>query len=510
MANPIAYHSNTLLLALEGKGAGTIYNSAVSATPDQTNKRFTMGTQTRIADLSGVSDDFFNGFDLYFPASDTTYHIIDWEEGLGRATVAEVPSLLDTGACQFRKALWSPNLLAANPASMACDGILNRVHKIVSTSASLDVMTFLPNLLGQCGFEELTSAFPSSEQAVGVWWNNTGGSDWSVSSTSPLLGSRMAILTVPASGDKEITQKLRSALIAGRRYRLVMKVQAVTGATGSGGLRVLLTNHLGGGGLDTDWDVQAITTSSAWVSHDFLPTSSTPNGRLTIRALFANRGAATTIRVDEVSLWDITTAPSALLAFSHNWDGAANLEVRGYYCDPSRTSVGSADYAVLSAPGTVSGSSPVLREWTVADPPTSSQAFPCYRILIPASASFQYQVGELLLGAKWAWSRAMALGIDPQERDYQDTLQRSLSGAETRILHAEQRVIKGRIPTLSTADAAIWDGPFRERHVRVGEPFAISWAGHWDTPLLLKSRNVKLPYNMPTLRDAEFEFVEVV
>lgn len=517
MANPQLYIRNVLAIARDGLGDGTVYCQGSSATPDQTNKRFTLAGITPIADLPAITDDIFNSYILWFPNTKGKYHVVDYAAGPGQATTFETPNLIDTGAWELRRTIHVPDILAANPALMACDGLPSQKAKIRAVNVACMIDVALPNLLGQGGFEELAAGpFPVSSQPAGKW--STGYSPIAVASASALLGSRMALWTV-GGGTADLNQLLTGRLKKGKTYRCILKVQAVGAATNAGAISFQVRNFPGLTNVDANWggagtwSLGAIGTSPSWVtSPDFIPDFDTANGLLTMTASDVNAGSATAVRIDEIYLWEVVPV-SALLAFGHNWDGiGANLYVFGNRCQRSRTGfssgTGTDDIYIVTA-ASVSGIAPVRQTWTVADPPTANQAFPIYTIYIPANANFQYEIGELLLGQARTLDRSPDLGMDPNERDYREVINTTLSGAETRALFSEPRRITGRITYASAADFAVFNGDFREYHIRDGQPFALYWPGQFDElPILLKSRNVKMPYARGPRPDIEFEFIE--
>jgi hypothetical protein len=532
MSNPILTINNAAKRAQEGLGDGTVFASATgtSNTVDdaQTNKRLTFVAFTPIADLPAGSDDQFNSYVAVAVPTGTVYTVTDWVESTKTATVDEVPAAEDVGtgkAWDLRRTLYCPDADAAFPIHRAVNGFPAIKAKIRDASVALTIDAHLPNLVGQGGFEELpVAAFPSTVQVAGKWWASS--TDWQVTAAAAgMYGSRKAEW-VPGSDSQNIRQLPLlpvGGLKKGKTYRVIMKVQSVTGATGAGCLQVFVINDNGNVNLDADWGTNgvwvlpAIGTGAAWVvSPDFVPDVDSDSSllRLMIVADYANRGATTEVRIDEVSFWEVVPV-SSLLAFGHNWDGSPGPLVRGYYASPSRDGITSADYVDLLAAAAVSGSGPLRRTWTIADPPTSAQAFPIYRIQIAAHASFQYEVGELLLGQSFPLTRAPKLGMDPQARDYQETIQRTLSGAETVIVHSEPRVLAGTIPAPAAAELAVWNGAFRERHYSTKrEPFGVYWPDHWPDSVLMRCHKLgtphQFPLGMPNPADVEIEFREAL
>lgn len=510
MANPTLYIANAILDAEQGLGDGTAYASGTSATVDQANKRFTIGGLSLIADLGDDTDDLLNGMLLYFPASGNRYHVTDWTAGTDQATVAETPATVDTGACRFLRTLYTYTALASHPAKQACDGVLAKLFKVQAANVALDLRVFLPNLLGQGGFEELAvGPISNTYSAPGVWYRLGAGVD--VVSSSALRGSRMGLWD--GATDNYFAQRTLYSLTKGHRYRILLLAQAVGGNTSTGALQVQVTTING-----TSIVVQAlaaITTTATWYIVDFV--SGFDCAATFILALTAaNIGSATDVRVDEFYIWDITDAPSALLAFGHNWDGITSVNVIGCRCDPSRTSfssgTGTDDLSMITGV-TVNGSGPVVQTWTVGSPPTSTQAWPVYRILIPANTAYQYQVAELLLAAKYSLGRSFRLGIDPEGRQDRDTVTVTESGAEQITIRTKPRILEGSFPHVSAADRAFWDVAFRERHFSgtKRDVVAVKWDGHLrEEPVLFRCHKLRTPWQTPTVADVEMELREVL
>lgn len=508
MATPTFYINNAARRAADGLGDGTVYATASSAVPDPANMRFTLTGLAIIADLGADADDKFNGYTLYFPASGNRYHVVDWEAATDMATTYEAPQSYDTGACEFRRTLWAPDMDAAHPIIRAVNGSPSKTAKSRAANVKLQVQVSLPNLIGQAGFEELTvGAFPSTEQLPGKWWSDT---DWAVSGTSPVHGSRMAVLTVPGSGDKVLQELLVDTLQAGITYRLIFKARSVTGATSTGGLQIYIENHLNGQAVAsnvTPWSVPAIGTTATWYAVDFVPDFTTTHARIRIFGIFANRGAATAIHVDEVCIWDPVNV-GALLAFNHALDGCpsppSNSILMGYRCPIDRTNVSSDDWALLGADAAILGTAPYLKEDFAAS------IYPIYRITFDAVANKTHEIGELLLAETLSLSRTPNTGIDPQAREYTDELATAKSGAEVRVLFSDRRRVKLAFRVPAAANLATLDGVVRERHLKNGEPLAVVWTGHWDTPVLFYLRGLSLPWNTSIRSDAELELIESV
>lgn len=495
---PIVYHSNAIRLAElarpaagTGFGDGTIYATATSAVPDQDTSTFTLTGVTRIADLGADANDQFNGYVLYFPASGNVYHILDYVAPAGSplsapvVTVWEIPDLADVTACHLRRTVWEPNAAAANPALNAADGVRSTPWQQRAANTRMELEVCLPNLVGQGGFEEIAvGALPSTVQAKGLWWSASG---FTVASALALLGSRMCSFTVPGSGDEDLQQRMVGSLRKGRTYGILMKCQAVTGSTAAGGLAVRVRNHLSGADVDADldtdgkWDVPSITTTAAWQQTTFVPDFDTDDGKLMITAVFANRGSATVIRIDEVYVWDIVNV-AALLAFDHNWDGtnpsAGDLVVYRQYCSTSRAGIaGGTEYVAIINAGAVKGTAP----WLVAGTATAA---PIYRLLSLGTSGLTYQVGELLLCEKWTLARGFPLPAERGPTKYRQTIQETVSGARRIYRYHQMRQFEATMPIVDAADLLIWDGPFRRHHIDRRDCFAVRLGSEDDLLLM--------------------------
>ncbi len=517
MAAPALYIRNALSLAEEGLGDGTTYAEAIgvsnSLADAQTNKRLTFVSFAPMADMGADADDLWNGYLAYNAVTGNRYHIVDWVAGTDTATLFEVPESSDIVPSgqqwEFRRTLREGESAPDAPACRAVDGYPSIPWKGRAANVDQLIDVHLQNLINRGGFEEsAVGGFPSSVQPPGIWYSDDA---WSTGSNALLLGSRAALWTAPGSGNKALHQRLRFPLKQGATYRLIMKAYAIGGATASDFLRVDLINHNAGTLLDATWDadgtwnVGAIGTSVAWfTSPDFIPDFDSDTARLMITAMNANRGGATSARIDEIYLWEVINV-GALLAFRHNWNDAfpSSLPVvMGYRADPSRSGIGADDFATLLSLSQLSGTTPFLAEF----PPA---IFPIYRIALPGNALIQYEAGQILLAEKWPWLSHPEIGMSPKDYQYQKKRQETLSGAETTILYNTRRAFKGKLSRIKALDQAIWEGVFRERHIGLEEVFAAVFPGQFDTPILFKCHEAKLTSN--TVRpDVDFDFLEAL
>lgn len=361
-------------LADAGAGDGTSYATFATATISVANKTFVLGTFTLRADMGADANDKINGYLLKFTSSGNVYHITDWDAATDKATVAETPDTADTGAGEVLVNVLEATQTAAFPARQATDWRPFTKWKGTSATAA-ELYFFLPNLIKDGGFEE---------QAAG----NVGGdwtaesTDWQVSSTTPLLGSRMAVWD--ADADAYLTANLTATVKKGRTYVVAFKVQSV-GANPSAGALSIRVRQKNSPNSDVDADfggagawTPTVTTTAAWVSQEFVPDFDTDEAQLFVDGISANIGAATDIRVDEFYIWEKIT-PSRLVIQGHNLNGSENILARAAYCNPLRTSYSSDDYTEILASYDQDGTGLVYKTLTAT-------ARPVYHLSIPAES----------------------------------------------------------------------------------------------------------------------------
>ena len=124
MSTPEILHQNLLNIAQAGRGDGTIYATATSAAVDQSAKTLTLTGLSIMTDLGADGNDKFNGYTIYFPASERGYLITDWTAAV--ATVFEYPNILDTTACQILRTLYTDDFNVANPIRYGSNGQLEK------------------------------------------------------------------------------------------------------------------------------------------------------------------------------------------------------------------------------------------------------------------------------------------------------------------------------------------------------------------------------------------------
>lgn len=507
---PTLFIKNAIRLAELGLGDGTIYASGSAATPNVAQKTFALTGTTPIADLAAIVDDIFNGYILRFPASGNIYHIVDYVAGTATVTAYETPASGDTGAFEIRRRLVENKSAAGNPAHRLSDGQVFSPWKGSAANQAQRIDVYLPNLIGQGGFEELAAgAFPGAYSAKGKWFNQAPA-DWAVSATSPLLGSRMAVWT-PGGLDSLLIQALSSTFKKGRKYRLVLKAQAVTGATGNSGIDIYIANRSTGSALSpgftggNPWSLGAIGTSAAWfTSPDFTVDSDAAEARIEIIGRIANKGAATAVRIDEVYFWEQVNV-GALAVFGHNWEGMPARNVYGLNCDGFRSGVvAGVDYNII---GNVqaTGSGPYLSEFTPA-------IYPVYGILLDPFSLYAYEASEILLAEKWAWEYGPSRNPGAEDFQYDRARHKSRSGVVTSILHNEKRKFETDLKSISPADNDIWLKEFKPHHLDTDHPFAAKWDLAWGNQPVLWRNNldrIKLTYPTPDNPDTQIDWEEV-
>lgn len=487
-------------------GDGTVYGSASSAAPNVSQKTFALTGFSWIADVGADSDDKFNGYFLYFPASGNRYHIVDWVAATDTATVYENPASTDTGACEIRRGLWAENSLASNPAHRLADGQLFATWKGSAPNQGQNIDIHLPNLIGQGGFEELAvGAFPAAYSAKGKWFAE---SDWTVSATSPLLGSRMAEW-VPGAADAELINTFVAPVKSGRKYRIICKAQAVTGATNASAIQIYIDNRATGISLvpgftgGNPWSLGAIGTTAAWfTSPDFTVGSDSNEARIDIVSRIANKGVATAVRIDEIYFFEQVNV-GALLVFGHKWEGMPAASLFGYNCprDRSNITVG-VERFTLASPQAV-GSGAYLLEFAPA-------IYPIYRINLNAFSLYAYEAAEILLAEKWAWGRHIMMPFDPELIEKEESLFRSRLGVEQSVTHSRRRRYKGQIKLLSDIDRDIWLNDWYPHHHDPRHPFAVRIDAARPVVLMNDAEGI-FGMNYESVRPTrEFNWLEVV
>ena len=258
------------------------------------------------------------------------------------------------------------------------------------------------------------------------------------------------------AGDLSIRQKLVGSMVKGKKYRLIFKAQAVTGATAAGGLSIYIRNFANSTSLDTDWDTNAfwlpaaIGTSASWfISPDLVPEFSTDNPEIVIFGIYANRGAATAIKIDEVYLWEIVDVVS-ILAFNHNWNGSTTLDIWANYCNRTRTNFSASEQTRPLENGIINTSGPYSKEF-------SSTKYPVYQIILDANTNYQYEAGQIMLCEKWLWARHPKLTWDPYKTRKEEKRITTRGGQTTFVEYYQKAMVgPGTVEHLTTAERDLW------------------------------------------------------
>ncbi len=510
------YYKNALKIAEDGLGDGTVYASATGATPDQANKHFTLTGLSIIADLGADADDKFNGYILYFPASQNKYHIIDWEAAQDRATIFSndiTDMSIDTGACEIRRALYVSNAMASNPLLYAVDGFVKST-KWKSNGLQSLIYVHLPNLLDNGGFES---------SSLTPWLMSTSGgtADTSaINSTSPILGIYDYKLN---RGDRtwvQIAQNITRIMKANTTYRLLFKAK-YSGTLNAGDFEIYLFRTLAKAAFSNPssgsifpsssaprWE-PVLTTSNAWHWIDVVMPSFDLTERMNL--IFRITGTSTAdIFIDEIYFFPKVNIASLILAnFTGAFNSVSEIGVGGLLAPRDRTNwaTGSEFTNLLTTGVDVISSESggiSLFEFTAG-------AFPIYRIDTANNTGLN-EAGEIMLYEKWAQQRSPQIVFDPLAIEFMEERNTTISGIDYRYLFHEKPHLEGIYPKVPAADLVIWKGDFLEYHIRQGNPFVAKWPGYLDEPILLVNVAMKFgtPYSVPDYPDISFDWKKIV
>jgi len=411
------YHKNILKRAVDGLGDGTVYATGTGATVDQDAKTFELAGLSIVADLGADANDKFNSFILYFSSSENVYHIVDWDAATDTATVFETPAATDTGACEIRANILEADTDADYPVHNLANGKKHSLWKGSGAGQAQTVQIMLPNLIREGGFEAHAAGNLGSP-----WTAQT--TQWQVSATSPLLGSRMAVYTKTAA-DCYLKQNLVEALEKGKTYRILAKLQAL-GANPAGDIvsikarQRLSPNKVAESGLD--WK-PTVTTTAAWVQTTFTPDFSSDMLELFINALGSSGswGSCTGFNLDEIYIYE-DIAVDRLIAAAHNWNNGEITSVYGCRCNPGRTSFayGNDASANLAANVDIDGTDTVLQSLTESN-------YPVWELVLTATG-ITYEAGVLFLGAAMAFTKQPDRPLDPDAEEVAGTMNETPAG----------------------------------------------------------------------------------
>jgi len=485
---------NALRLAHLGLGDGTVYASAIGATPVQVGKTFVLTGFSWITDVGADSDDKANSHILYFPASDNRYLIVDWVAGTDTATVERTPDLADIGACEIRRALVDVKALAANPVKNMADGQRFQDWK---SAANAVIEVYLENAVTNGGFES-PDILPWVKTEVGGIADVTG-----INTTAPMIGTQDLQLDRGDRTSVKVSQTFRD-LKKDRTYRLLFKALH-TGTFAADQFEAKLV----GTGLDVTLSVPStgtvsgtafrpiLTTSEVWYTVDI----TTPKWDVVGASLELNITGAFDVFIDEVYIHE-KVAVDSLLTFDHTVPFSLT-KVVGRNCAKDRTNqTAGVDDVTLTGAATVTGGDVGIVEFTAG-------VHPIYTI----ESTDLIQASEILLAEKWAWQFNPDPPFALESKEYDETTQRSRSGVERIARHSETRLLgPGIYSQIPAVDRDILMNSFFPHHIdSERHPFGYRFDPQ-DRPLLAKvdTTRFRLTRNFGVLDDWEFEFKEVV
>ncbi len=495
---PILYIKNTLRLAENGLGDGTVYASATGATPNQAQRTFALSTFTLITDNGADSDDKFNSYILYFPASGNKYHIVDWVASTDTATVWETPATTDTGACEIRRALVDVKALAGNPVKHLADGQKYAVWKS-AYNATIDI--HLPNFIDNGGFESGFMA-PWLKASVGGTADTTG-----VNLTTPILGSADLMIDLGDRSSLYVEQGIKYPLIKGRAYRLIVKCR--TSGTWPVGdikitvenraaflpLNVTFSNPSSGTVSTTEWS-PGFTVAEGWHSVDLTPTD---HDILTGSKLRLETFSALDAWVDEIYLFEQVNVSSLVIFDPGLLIRITSLMGRRTASDRTGYTVAVEDQELMPSTN-LPDAAVSLTDFTPA-------IFPIYSIV---SSTFQ-EASEILLCEKWSMPFDPILPFKPNQIKYKETVFQARSGVEHAIRHFKQRVRRGMFEALSDAELLRYQNDWLPHHRdEEKHPFAVQWEAGQSPMLMIDDSKESGEFYNTLLPDLQFNFKEVM
>jgi hypothetical protein len=412
------YYKNIIKRAEDGLGDGTVYASATTATPDQDEKTFTLTGLSILTDFGADADDKFNAMILYFTASENIYHIVDWTDSGDVATVFETPASGDTGACEIRLNLFAQDTDGSYPVHNLADGKRSTAWMGSAGGQAQTIRVFMPNFVGDGGFEAQSVgnlASPWSAQST----------QWQASSTSPLLGSRMAVYTQSAA-DAYLKQNLVGTVEKGKTVRILMKAQAI-GANPSGAvMSVKVVQKLAPYKvIDSGMDWQpTITTAAGWVETTFTADFTSDMLMLIIDALGSTGswGSCTGFNLDEFYIYEDIPV-DRLIALDHSFNNGEITSLYGCRCNPARTSyaAGNDASANLIAAVDIDGTEPVVQSVTESN-------YPVWELVLTAATGITYYAAIIFLGPAMTFTKQMLAPFDPDAETVGGTMSETQSG----------------------------------------------------------------------------------
>jgi len=413
------YYKNLLRRAEDGIGDGTKYGTATSATVNQASKTFALAGLSVLTDLGADADDKFNGMILYFPSSGNKYHIVDWTASTDVATVFETPDAYDTDACEIRASLVEALSDESYPVHRLTDGNLHSYWRGATVNQAQTIRICMPNQIEDGGFER-----QSAGNLASPW--TAQSTQWQVTATSPLLGSRMAVYTQSAA-DCYLRQDLVASMLRGRTYRIGFKAQAITASPSGGSISIKIRQRLSPNKViqnGMDWR-PAITTSAAWFTTTFVPDFSSDRLEIHIDALGSSGswGSCTGIRIDEICVYEDLEIDRMVVA-GHNWNNAEITSVYGCNCWPGRTNFSYANDATsnLCANQDVDQTEILIKDFGVLT------CRPVWEVTLTATSGLTYEAAILFVGKVLEFSKQMDAPFDPEAEEVAGVMNETMAG----------------------------------------------------------------------------------
>lgn len=531
---PEILYRNILKIAQEGRGDGTVYASATSATVDQDNKTFTLSGLSIIDDLGADANDKFNGYVLTFTDTDRTYLITDWVSG-GVATVFGYPNAGDTGPCEIRRTLYTDDFNPSNPLRYACNGDLSKKWIDRAANNTAVIQACMPNGIDDGGFEL---------NSLSDYWTTSidGDGAISINASSPILGSYDCVInmgTTATNGDIKQTGKVD--LKTGKTYGIIFKARHSGTGTEEEELNVQLDyavfgasqyipvtfskinsedalNDLGNG-TNNQWRPD-ISDTNAWEEATFTVPEDIDAGDWVLRFRWHEVDNHYDLYIDEIYLFEVIQ-PDTLIIAGHNMAGgfAASSYIALARCSIDRTSMssgylsGGADWQQniidLDADVSVDGNSPIYETFT-----GPSFLCPIFVILFAAISGKTWEASEIWLGERWTWDRFLSGDWEPDDQEIEVRNVVTLGGLERSSERYRKKIRSGNILYLDNDEHANWRAFVKE--VGLDKPFwyylsALSDYGLEEEILLMKNDSKpRALMNADRIVSVQYKFKEVL
>ncbi len=475
---PEILYRNLLAIAQAGRGDGTIYAWATSATVDQANKTFTLGGLSIMADLGADADDKFNGYQLVFPASGRSYLITDWVAATNIATVFEYPNVADTGACEIRRALYADDFDPAHPGRFACSGDLNKswLGSAVNKGAVLAIA--MPNGIDNGDFERnSTSGWTVAADGDGTLTANA---------TAPLRGSYDGLLSFSTGTYVRASRVLEIALEAGKTYNILMIAKLLAGTSTTNAIVTLRYTDMDTAIIvnwdpeDTDDDAATTTslwklelsTTAQWKAAKFTVPEDLDVGDATIRLEWTG---ATDLYFDEMWIHELIQ-PDTFIVGGHNWIGGLPsgeaVTVRGVRCPSDRTSFAAGDKIDLLAYSAVTadGRSPIYATFTAP-----ASIYPIYEIQLGGVGTKIWEAGEIWVGKRWTWAKFISGNWIPNDTRIEAKSTTTIGGVTRTSERYRKKRRGGSIKNMTATESLLWEAFLDE--VGKDKPFWFRFPG---------------------------------